>query len=524
MPKSEPPPHGAFPTSSPAARFAGDATSYLGRPASLTWAVGPPRTRARIRTQDEVELPVEVTDGRRDPGLLVVEADESRRRLLRRLLEGQGYRVRTAEAAEPARRLLDADLLRAVLLAVELPDGDSLDLMEEYARRPGPRFVAMVPRGEVSLAVEAVKRGAADCVSRPLETERLLEAVARAVEASEEDPGASSPGSDGVRGELDTPIIGRSEAIERTLNMVRRVAPTASTVLITGETGTGKELVARAVHELSSRADGPFVPVVCSAVPESLLEAELFGHRKGSFTGAHEDREGLVEQADGGTLFLDEISTVVPDVQVKLLRVLQEREIQRIGGGPRVPVDFRLVAATNVDLSREVEEGRFRRDLYYRLNVFPVRVPPLRERPEDIPVLAQHFRARFAERNGVEPPRIRPETVARMQEYRWPGNVRELEHYVERAMLLHLGEPAIRFEPPDGMFGEREEELLSRAERESWDLDRLEREYILRVLEEAEGNRSRAAEILGVHRRTVSRKLEEYRPRRRREGRRQERG
>lgn len=469
-------------------------------------------------------MPVDVTDGRRDSALLVVEADESRRRLLRRLLEGKGYRVRTAEGVKSARELLDSDSLRAVLLAADLPDGDSLELVEECAHRPGPSIVAMVPQGEVSLAVEAVKRGATDCVSRPLETERLLGAVTGAVEVSEEARGPSVPGSADLGAELDTPIIGRSEAIERTLNMVRRVAPTTSTVLITGETGTGKELVASAVHELSGRSDGPFVPVVCSAVPESLLEAELFGHRKGSFTGAHEDREGLVEQAAGGTLFLDEISTVVPDIQVKLLRVLQEREIQRIGGGPRVPVDFRLVAATNVDLSREVEEGRFRRDLYYRLNVFPVRVPPLRERKEDIPVLAEHFRARFARRNGVEPPRIRPETMARMQEYRWPGNVRELEHYVERAMLLHLGEPAIRFEPPDGMFGEREEELLSRAERERWGLDRLEREYILRVLEEAEGNRSRAAEILGVHRRTVSRKLEEYRPRRRREGRRQERG
>jgi DNA-binding NtrC family response regulator len=298
--------------------------------------------------------------------------------------------------------------------------------------------------------------------------------------------------------------------MERLFDLVERVAPTRATVLIVGETGTGKELVARAVHDLSERARKPFVAINCSALPETLLESELFGHTKGSFTGAIANKRGLFEEANGGTLFLDEISTISPAIQVKLLRVLQDRKIQRVGGGMPLTVDFRLIVATNVDLGEEVRAGRFREDLYYRLNVFPLNVPALREREGDIPILANYFRMKFAQENGVEPPSITPETMTRLASYPWPGNVRELENFIERAVIMYAGARTIPFEPPLGEKARSERELLERAREEKWDLGRLEREYILDVLESCHGHRGHAAEILGIDRRTLYRKLKEY--------------
>jgi DNA-binding NtrC family response regulator len=292
-----------------------------------------------------------------------------------------------------------------------------------------------------------------------------------------------------------------------------------ASVLITGETGTGKELIARAVHDMSDRARGPFVAVNCSALPETLLESELFGHTKGSFTGAIADKRGLFEEAHGGTLFLDEIATISQAIQVRLLRVLQEKQVKRVGGTREVPVDFRLVAATNLDLDEEAEAGRFRADLHYRLNVFPIRLPALRERTGDVPLLANHFRARFAKENGIEPPQILPETLERMMAYEWPGNVRELENFVERALIMHAGAPWVPFDAVPGRpfpaagaerFGGAGSALLERADEEGWSLERLEREHILRTLERTGGHRANAATILGINRRTLFRKLVQY--------------
>jgi DNA-binding NtrC family response regulator len=294
-------------------------------------------------------------------------------------------------------------------------------------------------------------------------------------------------------------------------DMVERVAPTRANVLVIGETGTGKELVARAVHDVSDRARRAFIPVNCSALPETLLESELFGHVKGAFTGAVQARRGLFEAAQGGSLFLDEISTISPAIQVKLLRVLQERRITPVGGSESIPVDFRLIAATNEDLEALVESGTFREDLYYRLNVFPIRVPPLRERREDIPILANAFRLRFAEENGVGAPEILPETLARMMGYDWPGNVRELENAIERALILHSGARSLPFEP-SATGGVREERgLVNRASTEGWSLDRLEQEYILEVLDSQGWHQGKASAILGINRRTLYRKLKQYR-------------
>ncbi len=458
-------------------------------------------------------MPGQPVDGRSVYRVLVIEADPHRRAGLAAVLDGRGFRVEACDRGDEGLLRLREGRFDAAVLGTRLPGISGLEVLSRIdPLETDARLVAVADEGDVESAVEAIHRGAIDCVARPIQTERLVEAVSRA--AAESERRRSLRRRDDGEDDLRVPIIGRSPAIRRTLGLVRRVAPTRSTALVTGETGTGKELIARAIHEISPRSEGPFVAVVCSALPESLLEAELFGHRKGSFTGAHADRPGLVEEAHGGTLFLDEIATVPVDVQVKLLRVLEERRIRRVGGGGTVPVDFRLVAATNEDLEQAVDEGRFREDLFYRLNVFPVRVPPLRERREDIPLLADHFRRRYAEENDVEAPAILPETLVRMQEYPWPGNVRELEHFVERALLLYAGQPAIRFEPTTRRGRGEAGDLLSRAEDERWDLDRLEREYILRVLEEAGGNRTRAAEILGVHRRTLARRMERYRERR----------
>ena len=318
---------------------------------------------------------------------------------------------------------------------------------------------------------------------------------------------ARSRASAGVRSRL----IGQSAPMERLFELIERVAPLRATVLITGETGTGKELVARAIHDASPRARRPFVPVNCAALPESLLESELFGHVKGSFTGAVSSRRGLFEQAEGGTLFLDEISLISPHVQVALLRVIEERMIQRVGSSQLLPVDFRLVAATNRDLASETTNGgAFREDLYYRLNVFPIRVPPLRDRVADIPLLADHFRRRFMEDNGLDAPPFGATTLQRMASYEWPGNVRELEHFVERVVILSLGATEIRFHSPD-TAGRGELRIVQRAADESWDLERLQREHILAVLEKTAGHQGRAADILGIDRRTLYRKLRSIR-------------
>jgi len=446
--------------------------------------------------------------------ILVANADHRLREPVCRVLEDRGWAVEGAADVDAARKILDRRGASAILLFLGGEDGRGTEFLG--AACASVPVVAVVDSGAVGAAVAALRSGAVNCLERPLSPGDLVEALRDALEGR-----VLREASDGAADEeLPAPMVGRSEALVRTMRLVRRVAPTRSAVLVTGETGTGKELVARAVHDLSSRSQGPFVPVVCSSLPESLLESELFGHRKGSFTGAHADREGVIRAADGGTLFLDEISTISAEVQVKLLRVLEQREIRPVGGGRPESVDFRLVAATNVPLEQRVEAGEFREDLYYRLAVFPVRVPPLRERPEDIPPLAEHFRRRFAEENDVDPPGIPEETLARMMEYDWPGNVRELGHFVERALILHADEPVIRFHPPAGTAEDGEHRFLEKARRERWDLDRLEREYILRVLEEAGGNRSRAAEILGVHRRTIARKMKRYPTARRPGGRR----
>ncbi len=443
--------------------------------------------------------------------LLIVEDDERVRSLLVELLSGEGYETLAVSDGEEGLRTLQREPIDVVLLDINLPGMHGINVLTAAPNtQTDAEFIMMTAFAEVETAVEAIKLGAFDYLRKPLEPDELLLVIERALDQRRLRREVASLRRQVPRGPRAR-IIGHSKALERLFDLVERVAATRSTVLITGETGTGKELVARAIHDLSPRASKPFVPVNCSALPETLLESELFGHMKGSFTGAIATRRGLFEEAHGGTVFLDEASTISAATQVKLLRVLQERQVQRVGGGAWIPVDFRLLAATNVDLEAEVEAGRFRDDLYFRLNVFPVEVPPLRERRDDIPLLANYFRSRFAEENHVDPPAIKPETLRRMMEYDWPGNVRELENFVERAMIMYQGAPSIRFDPPSARAAGVEHALLDRGRQGRWTLEQLERQHILSVLEETGGNQTQASGILGIDRRTLYRKLKRYR-------------
>jgi two-component system, NtrC family, response regulator HydG len=441
--------------------------------------------------------------------ILVVDDEETVRALLTGLLREEGHDVDAVASGEDALKALDGAPYDIVLLDLNLPGMHGMNVLAAApALLTDAQFIVMTAFGSVDSAVEAIKLGAFDYVSKPFRAEELLITVERGLRDTilrREVAQLRHDATNGVRAK----IIGRSPALERMLDVVARVAPTRATVLITGETGTGKELVARALHDLSDRARKPFVPINCSALPETLLESELFGHTKGSFTGAIAHRRGLFEEAAGGTLFLDEISVIPPAIQVKLLRVLQERKLYRVGASQPVTVDFRLLAATNVDLAEEVRAGRFREDLYYRLSVFPVRVPSLRERQSDIPLLASYFRMHFAQENGVQAPEISAETMNLLIDYSWPGNVRELENYIERAVIMYSGARSMPFETP--ACDERTEPaLIDTGRRALWSIERLEKEYILDVLRQTDGHRGQAADILGIDRRTLYRKLKQY--------------
>ncbi|UCC24581.1 MAG: sigma-54-dependent Fis family transcriptional regulator [Gemmatimonadales bacterium] len=444
--------------------------------------------------------------------VLVVDDDCGTRATLSDVLSRAGYEVAALESGEEALKQLHDDGFEVVLLQLELPRMSGMSVLSALpSLHTDARFITMTAFGSVESAVQAMRLGAYDYIRKPLDVDELLHLVRRAAEDVT------------LRRELAelkriTPpdrlrdLLGRSTAMHRLFRVIERVAPTRATVLIMGETGTGKELVAHALHDLSSRSRRSFVPVACSALPDTLLEAELFGFMKGSFTGALENRPGLIEQAAGGTLFLDEVSTLSEDLQVKLLRVIQDRKVQRVGGRSLQLVDFRLVAATNTDLLDLVRAGRFREDLFYRLNVFPIRVPPLRERRDDIPLLAAHFRKRFAEEQGVDVPEIPTPLLARMKDYPWPGNVRELEGFIERAVILAAAGEPLHFDLiTDEGADTTARLLLESASSERWTMDELEREYILSVLEETRGRKSEAVKILGISRRTLYRKLARYR-------------
>jgi DNA-binding NtrC family response regulator len=451
--------------------------------------------------------------------ILVVEDEEKLRRVIALHLEDAGYEVSVAGDLAMALRLAErADL---VLTDIRLPAGgasnvtDGLGLLaalqRQNARLP---VIVMTAYGSVEIAVEAMKQGAADFLTKPFSLDHLLTVVRKALEVqSLREENVRLKEELGVRYQFDS-IVGRSPKMQELLAAVERVAPARSTVLLCGESGVGKDLIARAIHHHSPRAAMPFVKINCTAIPESLMESELFGYEKGAFTGAAAARAGKFEQADGGTVMLDEIGDVPPAVQVKLLRVLQERELERLGSNKTRAVDVRVIAATNVDLRRALEEGNFREDLYYRLNVFPLTIPSLRERREDIPRLADHFVAKFRAEQDSAVTAISSEAMHKLVEYDWPGNVRELENVIERALVLaksnviQADEISLDFAPRRASSSTATTQgAAAEFLPEGTTLDDHERQLIREALRRAGGNKSQAARLLGLTRNALRYRL-----------------
>ena len=447
--------------------------------------------------------------------ILIVEDERNAREALGEIFAAEHDPVLAADVDEALAAMAQtpADL---VLTDIVLPgDRDGLALLrivkEEHANLP---VVVMTAYGSVEKAVTAMRDGAHDFLEKPLDVNRLRTIVEGALRDSAAAPRTASHRDELSRGGVPEGFVGSAPAIQEVFRVVAKAAPTNATVLILGESGTGKELVAEAIHRASPRAGGPFVKVNCAALPEGLLESELFGHVKGAFTGAVSDRAGRFEAANGGTLFLDEVGEVPLHTQVKLLRVLQTREVEPVGHDKPRSVDVRLVAATNADLEERVRKGAFREDFYFRLKVISLRMPPLRDRRRDIPALIDHFRALYAKRHALAAPDVTPEALALLQTYDWPGNVRELENTIEAAVVLSGGEGITVDVLPEELGGrQRVADLPDKdviAIPAGTSLPDAERTIILDTLQRTGGNKTAAARILGIGLRTLYRKLEQY--------------
>jgi DNA-binding NtrC family response regulator len=440
------------------------------------------------------------------PKILVVDDEEKMCHLLKGSLEEDGYAVTAATNGQAALELLREESFDLVITDLRMSPVDGLQVLEEAKANPITQVVMMTAYASAETAVEAMKKGAYDYIIKPFDLEEMKLLVSRVLEKQrlemERDELLRPP----PEGELFPEIIGQSAAMVQTLELVGKVAPRKATVLITGESGTGKELIARAIHRLSPRRDKPFVVVNCAALPETLLESELFGHEKGAFTGADRKRLGRFALAHGGTLFLDEIGDISPGVQAKLLRVIQHREFVPLGSHQMEQADVRLVAATNRDLEQAMEEGRFREDLYYRLSVFPISLPPLRERTEDIPLLVTHLLSRLK----YTGPGVTAQAMEVLTSYSWPGNVRELENILERAVILSGdGEIGTGHLPVKSM-GSAEPGLTWRLPPDGVILADVERDLIRQALKMAEGNKSKAAQLLGITRRALYSRMEQH--------------
>lgn len=441
------------------------------------------------------------------PALLVVDDEPSNLKSLERTFAREGFRVLTALSGQQALELIRKESVGVVLTDLAMPGMSGVDLLKGVkAIAPETEVVLMTAYGTVEAAVAAMKEGAYDFITKPLKRHNVVSTVRKALERQ-----ALVSENKVLRARLEGlgSMVGTSPAFRSTMDLVRQAAPSEATVLLLGESGTGKELVARLIHSLSSRARGQFVAINCAAIPESILESELFGYEKGAFTGASTRKEGRIERAQDGTLFLDEIGELSPSVQVKLLRVLQEGEIERLGGSAPVKVDARILAATNKDLPELVEKGLFREDLYYRLNVIPIHLPPLRARREDIPLLTHHFLRLYSEKNKKHISGISPEALDLLGAWSWPGNVRELQHAIERAVVLTRREV---LEPED--FEDKIRGARSRSAPEivfrvgSSTMDELEHRVISETVRFTRGDKNLAAQLLGISLRTVYRKLD----------------
>ncbi len=444
------------------------------------------------------------------PTLLIVDDERNTREGLARTLR-RNYRILLAESAMAALDILAKEPADAVLTDLRMPGMDGLTLVRRIlAREPQPVCILLTAYGSVETAVEAIKNGAYDFLTKPVNLDRLELVLKRALETRRLEENNRN-----LRQQLDAKfglenIIGHSEAMQSVFDTLRQVAPSRATVLIQGESGTGKELVAHALHRLSPRVNNPFVAVHCASLSDTLLESELFGHERGAFTGATETRKGRFEMADGGTLFLDEIGEIEAATQVKLLRVLEERSFERVGGGQTIDVDTRLIAATNRNLRAMVEAGDFREDLYFRLNVVQITLPPLRERRGDLPLLIDHYFRHFCSENARQIQGITPEAMEALLRHSWPGNIRELRNVLERMVVLTRGEKIGLRDVPSELRDGGSARKPSGALAGAVSMQEAEKRMIQQALQDHDGNRTLAAKQLGISRRTLHRKLNDY--------------
>jgi len=443
--------------------------------------------------------------------VLVVDDEANARRALRTILEEEGFNVSEAADGQEALEILQNQGIDVVLADIRMPRLDGIELVRRARSEGIPAlFIIMTAFATIDVAVEAMRAGAENFLVKPLEPGAVLIVLDKVLEKQRLSRDAEHLKERVRQRYRFEAMVGESAALQSVFEVVKRAAPTKATVLLLGESGTGKELVAQAIHQESERRDKPFIKVACAALSESLLESELFGHERGSFTGAIGRREGRFELADGGTLFLDEIGEIPPSVQVKLLRALQQREFERVGGTQTLKVDVRVVAATNRNLVAEVAAGRFREDLYYRLNVVAVTLPPLRERKGDIPALVSHFIQKFAQSYDKPVRGLLPGTLNVLLRHDWPGNVRELENVIERAVVLARGRDLTTDELPPALSGPSPKGTHSGGLIPGASWREIEREAILRTLEIVEGSTSRAAAMLGISPRKIQYRLKEY--------------
>ena len=443
--------------------------------------------------------------------ILVVDDDADMREMVHDTLKDRRHQVTTASSGQEALRLLGEGDYAVVLSDLRMKGMQGIELLTEIKKTvPDINVILMTAFGSVETAVEAMKYGASDYLTKPVKKDELIRVVERVLREA------------GLRREVSRlrkevhkeysfhHILGKSKPMQAVFDLIKRVADSPTNILITGESGTGKELVAKAIHYNSDRKEAPFVPVNCAAIPEQLLESELFGHMRGSFTDARMDKRGLFEEAQKGTLFLDEISELPIMLQAKLLRAIQEKEIRRVGATKPISVDVRIIAATNLNLAEEAKAKRFRDDLYYRLNVIELKLPPLRDRREDIVLLVEGFLKRCGEVRGKEVKGVSEASLAMLMDYTWPGNVRELENVIERAVTLSRGEKVTPDDLPPAVQGARgDRRVLDEAVEKTLPLHEIEKEYIKKILDKTGGNKYQAAQALGIDRKTLYRKLAE---------------
>ncbi len=437
--------------------------------------------------------------------ILIIDDEDQLRKLLTRIISLEGFNVSGAGTLKAAIELLNREPFEVVLCDVRLPDGNGVDFVKNAKKLfPSVETILLTAYGNIPDGVQAMKNGAFDYIVKGNDNDRIIPLLYQAVDKVKANKRSAIKIKESSSFSFDN-ILGNSAVIKEAVKVAQKISPTDTNVLLSGETGTGKEVFANAIHSASKRSKNSFVAINCSAFPRELLESELFGHKAGAYTGAAKDKKGLIELADNGTLFLDEISEMNIDLQAKLLRVIETGEFIKVGDERTSKVDVRIIAAGNRDMKKGIEQGHFRQDLYYRLNVFSIELPPLRDRVEDIPVLAEHFLSLFTSRENKTGLSLSKESLQLMQHYRWPGNIRELRNVIERAVILTDGNKVL---PEHLSYEIQKQSNISSSD--SLTLSSIEKKHIEKVLQHTKGNKTRAAEYLGIGLTTLYRKMEEY--------------